>query len=62
MLEIFNRLNAEGRTVLIITHEDEVAAHAKRVVVLRDGEVIEDRRAAPVAGRPPRLSGNGMRP
>ena len=31
VLEIFDRLNAEGRTVVLITHEDDVAAHAKRV-------------------------------
>jgi putative ABC transport system ATP-binding protein len=59
VLEIFNGLNAQGRTVLIITHEDEVAAHAKRVVMLRDGQITADRRVAPVDGPPPRLSGSG---
>jgi putative ABC transport system ATP-binding protein len=49
MLEIFGRLNAEGRTVVLITHEDEVAAHAKRVLRLVDGRVVEDRRQAPLA-------------
>ena len=62
VLEIFSRLNAEGRTVLMITHEDEVAAHAKRVVTLRDGQITEDRRAAPVVGGPPPRSGNGAQP
>ncbi len=62
VLEIFNRLNAEGRTVLIITHEAEVAAHAKRVVVLRDGLITADRRSAPAAGPPPRLSTIGVAP
>jgi putative ABC transport system ATP-binding protein len=61
VLEIFNRLNAEGRTVLMITHEDDVAAHAKRVVMLRDGEIIDDHRAAPVVGARPAPSGNGAR-
>ena len=61
VLEIFNRLNAEGRTVLMITHEDDVAAHAKRVVMLRDGEIIDDHRAAPAAGARPAPSGNGAR-
>ncbi|HEY5155575.1 MAG TPA: ABC transporter ATP-binding protein [Acidimicrobiales bacterium] len=59
VLDIFNRLNAEGRTVLIITHEDDVAAHAKRVVELRDGQIITDHRVAPVLGSPPRLAHEG---
>jgi putative ABC transport system ATP-binding protein len=40
---------------VLITHESEVSAHAKRVVRLRDGHVVEDLRQAPVAGPPPRL-------
>jgi putative ABC transport system ATP-binding protein len=53
VLAIFDRLNAEGRTVVVITHEDEVARHAKRVLRLRDGVVIEDVRRAEVGGLPP---------
>ena len=53
VLALFGRLNVEGRTVVMITHESDVAAHAKRVIRLRDGQVIEDRRQAPVAGLPP---------
>ncbi len=49
------RLNAAGRTIVIITHEDDVAAHAKRVITLADGRVASDHRKAPVAGEPPRL-------
>ena len=55
VLQIFGRLNAAGRTIVIITHEDDVAAHAKRVVVLTDGLISDDRRSAPVAGDPPGL-------
>jgi putative ABC transport system ATP-binding protein len=53
VLALFGRLNTEGRTVVMITHEADVAGHAKRVIRLRDGEVIEDRRQAAVAGPPP---------
>jgi putative ABC transport system ATP-binding protein len=42
VLEIFARLNAEGRTVVLITHEPDVAARAGRVIRLADGEVVED--------------------
>ncbi len=44
VLAIFERLNDEGRTVVLITHEPDVSARAKRVVGLSDGRVVEDRR------------------
>jgi putative ABC transport system ATP-binding protein len=55
VLAIVDRLNASGRTVVLITHEDEVARHAKRVIRLVDGEIVEDVRQAPVDGPPPAL-------
>jgi len=42
VLGIFERLCIEGRTIILITHEDEVAAHADRVIHLRDGLILED--------------------
>ncbi len=42
VLEIFARLNDRGRTVVLITHEGDVAAYARRVVRLRDGVVVSD--------------------
>ncbi|HVW17471.1 MAG TPA: ABC transporter ATP-binding protein [Solirubrobacteraceae bacterium] len=44
VLTIFDRLNAEGRTIVLITHEDHVAAHATRTVTLADGRVVADER------------------
>ncbi|MEY9964182.1 putative ABC transport system ATP-binding protein [Streptacidiphilus sp. MAP12-16] len=55
VLAIVDRLNASGRTVVLITHEDEVARHAKRVVRLVDGRVYEDVRQAQIVGPPPAL-------
>jgi putative ABC transport system ATP-binding protein len=55
VLQIFGRLNAAGRTIVIITHEDDVAAHAKRVVILEDGRIGNDYRNGPVHGDPPGL-------
>ena len=52
VLRIFAGLNAEGRTVVLITHEPDVAAQAKRVITLSDGRVIEDRRNAGVHDAP----------
>ena len=42
ILSLFQRLNEEGRTIIIVTHEDEVAAEAKRVIRLHDGYVQSD--------------------
>jgi putative ABC transport system ATP-binding protein len=44
VLRIFSRLNEERRTVVLITHEPDVAEQAKRIVRLSDGQVVEDRR------------------
>jgi putative ABC transport system ATP-binding protein len=45
---VFQRLNDEGKTVVLITHEADIAEHARRVVGFRDGQLVEDR---PVADR-----------
>ena len=52
VLGIFARLSDEGRTVILITHEDEVATHARRVIRIRDGQIIAD--AQPAADGAPR--------
>ena len=44
VLDVFDDMNAQGRTVVMITHEDDVAERAKRVIRLIDGEIVEDRR------------------
>jgi putative ABC transport system ATP-binding protein len=51
VLGIFARLSDEGRTVILITHEDEVATHARRVIRIRDGQIIADAQPA-VEGAP----------
>jgi putative ABC transport system ATP-binding protein len=55
VLALFDDLNVSGRTVVVITHEEEVASHAKRVLRMRDGRILADQRQAPVIGPPPRL-------
>jgi putative ABC transport system ATP-binding protein len=55
VLRIFAALNEEGRTVVLITHEPDVAEQTKRIVRLSDGEIIEDTRTLAVHEPPPVL-------
>jgi putative ABC transport system ATP-binding protein len=59
LMEVFDRLNAAGRTIVLITHEADVAAHAKRVVAVQDGHILADRRVTEPGADPPLL---GRRP
>ncbi|MHB1468142.1 MAG: ABC transporter ATP-binding protein [Solirubrobacteraceae bacterium] len=43
VMEIFDSLNREDRTVVLITHEPDVALHARRAIHLSDGHIVEDR-------------------
>ena len=42
VLEIFSSLHKEGRTIVVVTHDREVAVHAKRILELRDGRLFEN--------------------
>jgi putative ABC transport system ATP-binding protein len=55
VLRIFARLNEEGRTVVLITHEPDVAEQTKRVIRLSDGAVVEDVRSLGIHDAPPVL-------
>jgi putative ABC transport system ATP-binding protein len=47
IMRLFQELNEEGATILLITHEHDIAEYAERVIALRDGRIIEDRRVSP---------------
>jgi putative ABC transport system ATP-binding protein len=42
IMAIFQKLNDEGNTVIMITHEPDIAQHAKRIIVIRDGKIVSD--------------------
>lgn len=43
IMQLFDELHAEGHTLIVVTHETEIAAHCKRVVEMRDGKIAEDK-------------------
>lgn len=45
IMELFSELNQKGKTIIIITHEQEIADYASRKIVLRDGIITEDERS-----------------
>jgi len=45
IISILKKLNQKGKTIVIVTHENEIAQHAKRVIQMRDGHIISDKRA-----------------
>ena len=42
VMRILHELHREGRTVILITHDNEIAANAHRVIRIQDGQVVED--------------------
>jgi len=42
IMKLFDRLNEEGNTIIIVTHEPDIAAHTKRLVKLLDGRILSD--------------------
>jgi len=51
IMKVFEELAGQGQTVIMVTHEAEIAAHARRVVVLRDGMIASDEKAEVYAAR-----------
>jgi putative ABC transport system ATP-binding protein len=57
VLALFDQMAVQGRTVVVITHEDDVAHHAKRIVRMADGQIVSDERQVAVTADPPRWVG-----
>ncbi|HEY1623156.1 MAG TPA: ABC transporter ATP-binding protein [Streptosporangiaceae bacterium] len=55
LMHVFDQLNAAGRTVVLITHERDVASHAKRVIHVQDGMIVADDRRTDPLDLPPML-------
>lgn len=48
VLEILQELHQEGHTLIMVTHDPKIAAHAKRIIEIKDGEIIRDERQQPL--------------
>ena len=48
VMALLQKLTDDGITVVLVTHESDIAAHARRVIVLRDGLIVEDRQQEPI--------------
>ncbi len=57
IMALFDALHAAGNTVVLVTHEVEIAAHTERQVLLRDGVVVSDRRRGAAPAPPPAGAG-----
>ena len=42
IMDVFKKLNEQGNTVIVITHEEDIATFAKRIIKLKDGEILSD--------------------
>ena len=51
IMKVFEHLADSGQTVIMVTHEPDIASHARRVVVLRDGRIASDETKAQFAAR-----------
>ncbi len=46
IMQLFNKLHKQGNTIILVTHEHDIAAHAERIVHIRDGKIEKDERRA----------------
>ncbi|MFP3091242.1 ABC transporter ATP-binding protein [Treponema sp. TIM-1] len=56
IMSLFQALNGQGKTIIMVTHEPELAAYTQRIITLRDGEVLRDRPVAEKRNAPADLA------
>jgi putative ABC transport system ATP-binding protein len=53
VMEIFQQLHNDGKTIIMVTHEDDIAAHASRKIIIKDGLILEDIQQKPLKTKKP---------
>ncbi|MFH1888807.1 MAG: ABC transporter permease [Candidatus Omnitrophota bacterium] len=48
IITVLKELNKKGKTVVVVTHENEIAAHAQRIILMRDGKIISDKQSGAI--------------
>ena len=43
IMDLLTELHQQGQTIIMVTHEDEIAEYAQRVIIMKDGEVVGER-------------------
>jgi len=46
IMDIFSKLNRKGKTIIMVTHEESIAKYAGRIIIIRDGKIVEDKKQA----------------
>lgn len=57
VMALFQELSAAGMTLILVTHEPDIALYASRVIVLKDGKIITDKTQTPMVAEPPERGG-----
>ncbi len=60
IMAMLERLNQAGKTIIMVTHEDDIAEHARRVIRMRDGQIISDAPSDRMKDAPPEVVGLGL--
>ena len=55
IMEMLDRLNEAGKTIIMVTHEDDIAAYAKRIIRMRDGVIVDDGPSPRMLGHEPQV-------
>jgi putative ABC transport system ATP-binding protein len=58
IMALFDDLNSRGNTIVLVTHEEDIAAHARRIVRLKDGKIWDDKANAQARGATLRAAGS----